>query len=35
VGLLYDEDVQKWVIENRDGARMPDGAVSGSDESAR
>jgi hypothetical protein len=40
VGLLYDEDVQKWAIENRDGARMPDGAafnvaVSGSDESAR
>ena len=39
VGLLYDEDVQKWAIENRDGARMPDGAafnvaVSGSDESA-
>ena len=40
VGLLYDEDVQKWAVYNRDGARMPDGAafnvaVSGSDESAR
>ena len=40
VGLLYDEDAQKWAIENRDGARMPDGAAfnvaaSGSDESAR
>ena len=39
VGVFYDEDVQKWAIENRDGARMPDGAafnvaVSGSDESA-
>jgi hypothetical protein len=40
VGVFYDEDVQKWAIENRDGARMPEGAafnvaVSGSDESAR
>ena len=40
VGVLYDEDVQKWAVYNRDGARMPDGAafnvaVSGSDESAR
>ena len=39
VGVFYDEDVQKWAIENRDGARMPDGAafnvaVSGGDESA-
>jgi len=39
VGLLYEEDVDKWAIYNRDGARMPDGAafnvaVSGSDESA-
>ena len=40
VKVLYDEDVQKWAVYNRDGARMPDGAafnvaVSGSDESAR
>jgi hypothetical protein len=40
VGVLYDEDVQKWAVYNRDGARMPDGAafnvaVSGSDERAR
>ena len=40
VGVLYDEDVEKWAIENRDGAPMPEGAafnvaVSGSDESAR
>ena len=39
VGVLYDEDVQKWAVYNRDGARMPEGAafnvaVSGSDESA-
>ena len=40
VGVLYDEDVQKWAIYNRDGASMPDGAafnvaVSDSDQSAR
>jgi hypothetical protein len=40
VGVLYDEDVQKWSVYNRDGASMPDGAafnvaVSDSDQSAR
>jgi hypothetical protein len=27
VGVLYDEDVQKWAIYNRDGAPMPEGAA--------
>ncbi len=27
VGLLYDEDVQKWAVYNRDGAPMPEGAA--------
>ena len=40
VGVLYDEEVQKWAIYNRDGAQIPEGAafnltVSESDESAR
>ncbi len=39
-GVLYDEDVQKWAIYNRDGAQIPEGAafnlaVSESDDSAR
>jgi hypothetical protein len=40
VGVLYDEDVQKWAIYNTDGSAMPEGAafnvaVSGGDESTR
>ncbi len=40
VGLLYDEDVGKWAIYNRDGAPIPNGAafnvaVSGDGEPAR
>ena len=40
VGVLYDEDVDRWAVYNRDGARIPDGAafnlaVSGSEQSAR
>ncbi len=40
VGVLYDEDEQKWAVYNRDGARIPDGsafnlAVSESEQSAR
>jgi hypothetical protein len=27
VGVLYDEDVQKWAVYNRDGAPMPEGAT--------
>lgn len=27
VGVLYDEDVQKWAVFNRDVAQMPDGAA--------
>jgi hypothetical protein len=27
VKVLYDEDVQKWAVYNRDGARIPDGAA--------
>jgi len=27
VGVLYDEDVEKWFVYNEDGARMPDGAA--------
>jgi hypothetical protein len=40
VGVLYDEDEQKWAVYNRDGAQIPDGAafnlaVSESEPSAR
>ena len=40
VGVRYDEDVDKWMVYNNDGARMPDGAafnvaVSGGAEPAR
>ncbi len=40
VGVLYDEDVEKWLVYNEDGARMPEGAafnvaVSGAAEPAR
>ncbi len=27
VGVLYDEDAQKWAVYNRDGAQIPDGAA--------
>ena len=27
VGALYDQDVRKWAVYNRDGARMPGGAA--------
>jgi hypothetical protein len=27
VGVLYDEDVEKWSVYNEDGARMPEGAA--------
>jgi hypothetical protein len=27
VGVLYDEDVGKWLVYNEDGASMPDGAA--------
>jgi hypothetical protein len=27
VGVLYDEDVEKWAVYNRDDAPMPDGAA--------
>jgi hypothetical protein len=27
VGVLYDEEVQKWTVYNRDGAQMPEGAA--------
>jgi hypothetical protein len=27
VGVLYDEDVQKWFVYNEDDARMPEGAA--------
>jgi hypothetical protein len=27
IGLLYDADIRKWAIYNRDGAPMPDGAA--------
>lgn len=40
LGVLYDKDVKKWAIYNRDGALMPDGAafnvaISGDGEPAR
>ncbi len=27
VGVLWDEDVGKWLVYNEDGARMPEGAA--------
>jgi hypothetical protein len=40
IDVVYDQDVQKWVIYNRDGTQMPNGAafnvgVSGNGEPAR